>query len=298
MKPNDLKVSRRNLLKVGSLAAVLAGASVLTGKNPSVEVSTRRLGFSLGHVDAVYAGVTPDFLCNDSNAYERSLEAINSLPNLAGELVYLTGRYNFSSNPTLTRAIDNITIRGSGPGTYFYKSNGTPIFSAGVQSGWIFEKFATDEGGVDVVNASDYTISDVWIDGTRYNYPDYESRISFLEADLLAMLTLKSAEGTIITTGSEQNVVIVDSPSAVFWPVKCDIDLTSMQDGDTIEIKEYSKMKLGGEYLLNFNERYSNVQDEPKKTVPLGPNRYGFKVTIQQISGLYRSIDYQYFYED
>jgi len=87
------------------------------------------------------------------------LAALNSLPTTGG-IVYLEGIFTFAAGP-VSRAIDNVTIKGEGAQTTVSHDASTPLFSDGGQAGWQFRDFDTDAGGllITYIGGTDITYS-------------------------------------------------------------------------------------------------------------------------------------------
>jgi hypothetical protein len=109
----------------------------------------------------VEAGTTePDFSGITSTVVQ---QAVNSLPTTGGVIQLISPAYAFTA--TVSRAINNVTIRGMNGTTISY--NGTdPVFSAGSQTGWKFEDLITDAGGI--TQAADTMLVHVKINTTSY----------------------------------------------------------------------------------------------------------------------------------
>lgn len=133
-------------------------------------------------IGTVSAAGTPDYTCNGTNDDVEFQAALDALPAEGGKLAILAGDYSFSA--TVSRAIDDITIEGVGLGTRITYDNSTPLFSAGVQSDWVFRDFETDNGGVSVGAATNWTISNCQL-GAAYYATWIEGGNSFLGGDLL-----------------------------------------------------------------------------------------------------------------
>lgn len=83
----------------------------------------------------------------DGNADDVEVQALlASLPSTGGKIILGAGNIRF--NATVSRAINNVTIEGSGKGTYVYNNAATALFSAGAQTGWVFKDLRTDAGGL------------------------------------------------------------------------------------------------------------------------------------------------------
>ncbi len=121
------------------------------------------VSFTIGTAEA--AGLA-DYTCDGVNDNVEFQSALDALPAGGGKLSILAGTYSFSA--TVARAIDNVTIEGIGRSTYFTYDNFTPIFSAGIQSNWVFRDFRADNGGVNVVAASGWVMENVWLGATYY----------------------------------------------------------------------------------------------------------------------------------
>lgn len=109
-----------------------------------------------------------DYVCSGVDDDVEIQAAVNALPAYGATLLALAGHY-FLSN-TVSRAIDNVLIVGEGIGTYFTNDGVTAIFSAGTQDGWLFQNFATDAGGIDITNATEYTLTNIAVGTDYYSY--------------------------------------------------------------------------------------------------------------------------------
>ena len=96
-------------------------------------------------------------------------------------------------------------------------------------------------------------------------------------------------KGTITADGSEQIVV---EYSGSLSRISGFIDLSNMVDGDSITVRAYVKIKDGGNYVTYKPETYSNSQPEQALYFLPRLSGYGYKITIQQTSGTYKSYDY------
>jgi len=118
--------------------------------------------------------------------------------------------------------------------------------------------------------------------------------------DLLDALMDSSETGDTLTAdGSEQVVYEQASPAAIWSPAVIHIDLTNMAANDVITVREYIKIKSGGDYLLLDIKEYSNAQT--RKVIPVSPvgrkNRWGYKVSLEQTAGTNRTYDWEVIYE-
>lgn len=97
-----------------------------------------------GSVDYTFDGV------DDDVQFQLSL---NALPATGGRLVVVSAvQINFAVGMAatgVTRAIDNVTIEGSGRGTYFARNAAAYLFTAGGNN-WKFVNLRTDAGSINM----------------------------------------------------------------------------------------------------------------------------------------------------
>jgi hypothetical protein len=102
---------------------------------------------------------------------------------------------------------------------------------------------------------------------------------------VVAAFTLQETGGTLLADGTEQNIVINDAPASVFIPSICMIDLTNMAAGDATTIRVYYRIAAGGALILHDTVAYAGAISPPLINIDLKPNRFGFKVTLEQTDG-------------
>lgn len=120
---------------------------------------------TLGHV--ALASTTVDYTFDGVADDIQFQAALDALPATGGKLVVVSASTIVFAN-TVSRAIDDVTIEGTGDGTYFTYDAASSIFDTGVQDGWRFSNFRTDVGGLDVATATNYRIDNVTIGTTFY----------------------------------------------------------------------------------------------------------------------------------
>jgi hypothetical protein len=112
-----------------------------------------------GSVDYTYDGT-------DDNVQFQA--ALNALPATGGRLVDVSAvQKNFSA--TVTRAIANVIIEGSGYGSYFVHDGGTALFTAGGNN-WKFENLRTDAGSITMGATTGWSWENVTINASYYAY--------------------------------------------------------------------------------------------------------------------------------
>lgn len=100
------------------------------------------------------------------------------------------------------------------------------------------------------------------------------------------------AEGTLTADGTEQTIYEV-TPTVTLVPDSITMSLSNMAEGDTITINMYAKLKSGGAYELIDTDDYIGAKDIPAINITGQPNRYGWKVTLQQTAGTFRGFDWE-----
>jgi hypothetical protein len=165
-----------------------------------------------------------------------------------------------------------------------------------------------DNLDVAVSTRSSHTVADIWGYATRtLTGLTGQPRIDLLGEDasfeagtgtrksVLDKLLAPTSpiENTITADGTEQT--LTDQTGTLEFQLDGFVDLTNMASGDTVVIREYMKIKSGGDYVKYAEETYSGAQSIPLLHILTKPSRYGLKITLQQTAGTYRSFDYQFF---
>ncbi len=114
-------------------------------------------------------------------------------------------------------------------------------------------------------------------------------------SDSLQVLT--ETGGTITTDGSEQTVYTNNAPAGLFTPVVFLIDFTNSTGGETVLVREYYRIKLGGNYIEYKETSYAGAQDPDLKIHSLFDNRYGIKITVEKTGGTNRDYDWEITYK-
>ena len=137
----------------------------------------------------------------------------------------------------------------------------------------------------DLIGA-DQSLADVGYTGARAAKLDNLDRLPSIEAFDAPI------EGTVTMDGTEVTVVqdeITGNPTRHLegW-----IDLSPMQAGDVVVIRVYTKIKPDGEWKLYDEGRFYGKQAYPALHILPRVTGYAYKVTLQQVSGVYKSFDY------
>lgn len=100
------------------------------------------------------------------------------------------------------------------------------------------------------------------------------------------------SDGTLVADGTEQTIYEV-TPTVTLVPDSITMSMSNMASGDSTIIRMYAKLKSGGAYELIDSKTYRNAKDIPAINITGQPNRYGWKVTLQQTEGTNRSYDWE-----
>jgi len=102
-------------------------------------------------------------------------------------------------------------------------------------------------------------------------------------------------EGSVAMDGTEKVVVLDEISGNPQRFLEGYIDLTPLDSGDTIVVRQYMKISATGDYVKYAEESYSGAQSLPLLYITTKPARYGIKITIQQTAGTNRTFTYQFF---
>jgi len=116
------------------------------------------------------------------------------------------------------------------------------------------------------------------------------------------VLELQETGGTLVADGTEQDVYIVNAPTAELKPIVTFINLDNMQVGDATFIRVYYRIASGGAWLLSDFQGFANADGGLTNgkvliAIDLWPIRYGVRVTLEQTAGANRNYLHQTMYE-
>jgi hypothetical protein len=117
--------------------------------------------------------------------------------------------------------------------------------------------------------------------------------LSAIYSYLTSSLEFDESSGTLTTDGTEQTLVTVDAPARLIIPSMVLLDTTNNVDGDQVVVRSYYRIKSGGGYVVESSLTISGVQSPPLKTFSLNPSLYGFKVTVEKVSGANHDYDWE-----
>jgi hypothetical protein len=99
-------------------------------------------------------------------------------------------------------------------------------------------------------------------------------------------------EASIVMDATEK--VLVEKTDDKMGLLEGLVDLTPMQAGDIITIRQYMKVKAAGAYAEYAEAQYSGVQTIPLLAVITRQAKTSVKVTAQQTAGANRTLDVQF----
>jgi len=111
------------------------------------------------------------------------------------------------------------------------------------------------------------------------------------------LLVLTETGGTVTTDGAEQNLYINNAPAGVYSPRLIQLDFTNQTAAETVVVREYYRIKSGGNLIMIGETTYAGVQDPLLKSISLKDNRFGVQVTIQKTAGGAKAYDYEAVYK-
>ena len=102
-------------------------------------------------------------------------------------------------------------------------------------------------------------------------------------------------EASIALTGPATEDILVEKTDDKLAYLDGFVDLTPMQAGDTIVVRQYMQIKAAGAYAKYAEESYSDVQAIPLLHITTKPCKDKVKVTAEQTAGTNRTLDVQFY---
>jgi hypothetical protein len=116
--------------------------------------------------------------------------------------------------------------------------------------------------------------------------------VAELETKLNSLVFDSPIESTVVMDGTEQ--VLVEQTDGVVSLLEGYVDMSNMTGVDTIVIRQYMKIKTGGDYVKYAEEIYTGAQPTPLVYISAKPAKIAVKVTAEQTAGVHRSLDCQF----
>uniref|UniRef100_A0A7J3JQ24 Uncharacterized protein n=1 Tax=Ignisphaera aggregans TaxID=334771 RepID=A0A7J3JQ24_9CREN len=115
------------------------------------------------------------------------------------------------------------------------------------------------------------------------------SLADILEKQLSPLLIKIISQGTIIADGTEQTLLEYVGDIAL---ISGYINLSNMREDDKVIVSSYIKLTPTSDYVLYHSEVFSGQQTEPALYVHPRLSGVALKVTLRQVSGIYKSFEY------
>ena len=100
-------------------------------------------------------------------------------------------------------------------------------------------------------------------------------------------------ESSVVMDGTEKT--LVEKTDNKLGLLDGFVDLTPMQAGDTIVVRQYMQVKAAGTYVKYAEETYSGAQSIPLLFLTTKTAKDKIKVTAQQTAGTNRTLDVQFY---
>jgi len=100
-------------------------------------------------------------------------------------------------------------------------------------------------------------------------------------------------DGSVSPSALNSETEVVNISDTDFY-IQGYIDLSVLQSGDEVVIKEYIVIESGGSPILYGKRTFSGVQEEPLVRFHNKMAPYGYKVTITQTAGTLRTFKYSF----
>ena len=107
------------------------------------------------------------------------------------------------------------------------------------------------------------------------------------------LATEPEIEGSVLMNGGEQE--LAESELGVQHQIEGMVDLTPLALGDTVVVRVYMSLNTPVSYAKYAEETYSGPVSPSLLFICTKVAKYGLKVTIQRIAGIYRTFNYQFF---
>lgn len=152
-----------------ALIAVIGISGLQFDVVPKDSTQTIGQGTVVLKIGTAEASAIVDYTCDGTDDNIQFQGALDALPANGGTIEILAGNYDFTNGTTVTRALDNVTIIGTGRGTYITCDGVTAIFTAGGNN-WTIKDLRTDAGGLNMGATTGWSWENVTINADYYAY--------------------------------------------------------------------------------------------------------------------------------
>jgi len=113
--------------------------------------------------------------------------------------------------------------------------------------------------------------------------------------DMIAVITVPApevlAEDVLAADGTVQTLVEAEGLGLYYGLLSLD----KMDWGDEVVVETWVRVVSGGEWRRYARMEYAGLQDDPALVWFPVLARHGFKVTLQQVAGVYRTFEYGFY---
>ncbi len=221
-----------NLFCVITIVAVLA-TTVNISDTPSGKYNVNFGGKVITLGNPAYAAGALDYEFDGIDDDVQFQAALNALPATGGQLVVVSAT-TIVFGATVTRAIDNVTITGSGRGTYFTHDAATALFTAGGNN-WVFFNLRVDTTAAQLVTAMGATTGWSW-----ENVTTNDAQFAYRTDDATG------GDHWAIPTGRGATYVIATSDASAINKAQADVVLTGANDFTILQAAINTAQASGG----------------------------------------------------
>lgn len=256
---------------LGTTLIILLALSCVYFAFPDRIVKEARDAVTVGTIEA--AGVA-DATCDGVADNAEALAMLNALPGTGGRISFLTGTYAWANLANVTRAIDNVTIDGTGRGTYIDSDGVTAPFTTGGNN-WTISNMRFDAPGPNMAATTGWCWENVTVGATYYAYrtDDLTTGASWnIPTGRSATLTIaasgasatEKAQADYVCDGTDDQVEINAAVAAIDAAYGGRIQLSKGSFGTTDSILIDRRMELVG-----MGERVTVIERAGAGTNPM-----------------------------
>lgn len=103
----------------------------------------------------------------------------------------------------------------------------------------------------------------------------------------------KEKVDSVIADGTEQTLLEFTR----LGRISGNVDLSNMQAGDTVIIRQYMKVTTNGGWKKYMQESYTDLQSNPLIYITSKETDFGVKITLEQATGVMREYEYNFIKE-
>lgn len=184
--------------------------------------------FTLGAQPVSAAGVA-DSTADGTDDNVNLTTLTNALPATGGRISILTGTYAWAALANVTRAIPNVTIDGTGYGTYIDSDGVTAPITAGGNN-WVISNMRFDAPGPNMGATTGWIWNNVWVGATHYDYRNPTNSV------IAGTVTSTTVGATTLNAPTGRGATYVIAASDATATEKAQADVVCDGTADEVEI--------------------------------------------------------------